>query len=77
MKQLEINVLDMESTLEELDIHEESEEQNYDVSVSPQSHLNLSISPQAQLIFISISFYSNLSLISISHLFIILTSVSY
>lgn len=31
MKQLEINVLDMESTLEELDIHEESEEQNYDV----------------------------------------------
>lgn len=33
MKQLEINVLDMESTLEELDIHEESEEQNYDVFI--------------------------------------------
>jgi hypothetical protein len=31
MKQLETNALDMESTLEELDIHEESEEQNYDV----------------------------------------------
>lgn len=67
MKQLEINVLDMESTLEELDIHEESEEQNYDVSVSPQSHLNLSISPQSQLIYILISFYSHLSLISVSY----------
>ncbi|XP_062586512.1 rab-like protein 6 [Saccostrea cucullata] len=33
MKQLEINALDMESTLEELDIHEESEEQNYDVFI--------------------------------------------
>lgn len=73
MKQLEINVLDMESTLEELDIHEESEEQNYDVSVSPQCRLNLSISPQAQLIFISVLFYSHLSLISISHQYIILT----
>ncbi|XP_048773492.1 rab-like protein 6 isoform X2 [Ostrea edulis] len=33
MKQLETNALDMESTLEELDIHEESEEQNYDVFI--------------------------------------------
>ena len=31
LKQLEINTDDMNSTIEELDIHEESEEQNYDV----------------------------------------------
>ena len=31
LKQLEINQEDLNSTIEELDIHEESEEQNYDV----------------------------------------------
>lgn len=72
MKQLEINVLDMESTLEELDIHEESEEQNYDVSVSPQSHLNLSshlrlnlFSSQSHFILISVSSQSNFCLTSV------------
>lgn len=33
MKQLEVNKDDMLSTIEELDIHEESEEQNYDVFI--------------------------------------------
>ena len=31
LKQLEVNTQDMLSTIEELAIHEESEEQNYDV----------------------------------------------
>lgn len=31
LKQLEVNSEDLRSTVEELDIHEESEEQNYDV----------------------------------------------
>lgn len=31
LKQLEVNSEDFRSTVEELDIHEESEEQNYDV----------------------------------------------
>lgn len=38
LKQLEINTQDMTSTVEELDIHEESEEQNYDVFIDNLSN---------------------------------------
>ncbi|XP_074655392.1 rab-like protein 6 isoform X2 [Tubulanus polymorphus] len=36
LKQLELNSSDIDSTLEELNIHEESEEQNYDVQSNPR-----------------------------------------
>lgn len=38
LKQLEINTQDMTSTVDELDIHEESEEQNYDVFIDNLSN---------------------------------------
>lgn len=38
LKQLEINTVDLNSTIEELDIHEESEEQNYDVFIDNLSN---------------------------------------